>query len=105
MAVLGEIGKGTTPRFVLRLSCDTADVAALELTIISGAVQIDKDLADMTIDDDHQMHVDLTQAETLTLSDEITYQYHYRVDSGFVNSTRIYRRNVRELLSGRETDL
>jgi len=113
MAVLGEIGKGTTPRFVLKTACSTSDIDALELTIKSGAETITKTLSNMTIDtsDEHRMYIDLTQAETLTLSDEITYQYHYRLKdgtgyiNGFTNSSRIYRRAVRELLSGRETAL
>lgn len=61
--------------------------------------------------DEHRIYVDLTQAETLALSDEITYQYHYRLKDGtgyidgFTNSSRIYRRAVRELLSGREMSI
>ena len=111
MAVLGEIGKGTTPRFTCQTTCSTGDIAAFELTIKSGAVTITKDLADMTIEDEHILYVDLTQAETLTLSDEVTYQYHYRLAAeggaatGFTGSSRIYRRAVRELLSERETAL
>jgi len=60
----------------------------------------------ITIDGEYQLHIELTQAETLLLSDEITYQYHYRLAAegggtdGFTNSSRIYRRTVRELLSG-----
>ncbi len=106
MAVLGEIGKGTTPRFVLKTVCKTSDIVALELTIKSGAETITKTLSAMLpADDDHQLHVDLTQAETLLLSDEVTYQYHYKLTNGFANSSRIYRRAVRELLSGRGSAL
>jgi len=106
MAVLGEIGRGTTPRFILKTVCSTKDIAALKLTIKSGAETITKEREDMTEDDEHQLHIDLTQVETLSLSDEITYQYHYRLKAegggsgGFTNSSRIYRRAVRELLSG-----
>ena len=110
MAVLGEIGRGTTPRFTCQTTCSTGDIVALELTIKSGAVTITKTLTDMTVEDEHILYVDLTQAETLTLSDEVTYQYHYRLYSdsgtdGFTGSSRIYSRHVRELLSGRATAL
>jgi hypothetical protein len=113
MAVLGEIGRGTTPRFILKTVCSTGDIVAFELTIKSGAEKIEKKLSDMTKyeSDEHLMTVDLTQADTLKLSDEITYQYHYRLAAedggtgGFTNSSRIYRRTVRELLSGRDTAL
>ena len=58
------------------------------------------------IDDTYNLHVSLSQAETLLLSDEVTYQYHYRLTNeeggtdGYTGSSRIYRRTVRELLSG-----